>query len=400
MDGVVPQHVPDTTIFQVQPETAAIDGVHHFAYKGKDYFVTWSKRSLTVLDLTGAVLSLEGHTSPVTSAKYLDLKGEPYIISLSADSCQLWSLKKEQFTELFKPRSRSSRILPLFIDEECRVIEWSPFNRTIKIWNVEKGESPAILDAHSKPVKGVDLFDFKGERRVLSWGEDGVLCVWSGKSYKLLHRFEEHTQAIRGARFYPMDGGCGSIVSWAEDGTVRMWEAEAREEWPAFQADPGVGDGQFFVLKKRLHFLTYASSTVLCVWSMPVESPISYLQGHQASINGAHCLTLGGESRLLTHSEDATLRLWNPEDGECLFIFKGHRGAIVGVKLVTLGSGLHAVSYSEDGTLRLWDLAGHALTRTWVGHSSGVIGAQLVTLDGESKIISWSRDRTIRVWKI
>ena len=233
---------------------------------------------------------------------------------------------------------------------------------------------------HRSPISGIDAFSVN---YIATAGYDSQVILWDARSGRALAR-ARHDHLVNQCRFSP--------------------------------------DGRFL--------LTASSDYSARVWSMPLLTPVSVLQGHEDDVEMASWSSAG--SRIATASRDYRIRIFGP-DGTHQRTIAGHDADVLSVEW--LGEGRELVSSSEDGTVRRWDVAtGEELERyplggetdTVVVTSSGTIFAgndrgEILTLRDENvsalpchdagikrlalqeqsrRLMSASYDRTVKVWSI
>ena len=217
---------------------------------------------------------------------------------------------------------------------------------TLKVWNLESGETLRTLEGHPDPVYGV-VVTADGKRAV-SASVDQTLKVWDLESGHALRTLKGHSFAVTSVTV-TADGR--RTVSASLDETLKVWDTESG---------------------RVLHTL----------------------EGHSDSVIGV-AVTADGK-RAVSASYDQSLKVWDLEGGRELRTLKGHSSAIYGVAVTA--DGKWAVSASKDKTLKVWDLEGGWELRTLEGHSSAVNGVA-VTLDWRGAV-SVSEDQTLKVWDL
>src|SRR5262249_25264492 len=103
-------------------------------------------------------------------------------------------------------------------------------DRTVRLWDREKGEVVLRLNGHDREVFAV-AFSPDG-RRALSGGADRVVRLWDLATGKELRRCEGHANCVVCVGF--ADGGrvllTGSSQYRGADRVLRRWDADAGKE--------------------------------------------------------------------------------------------------------------------------------------------------------------------------
>jgi WD40 repeat protein len=240
----------------------------------------------------------------------------------------------------------TDRVLGVALTPDGRRAVSASYDGTLRVWDLESGQSVNTLEGHTHWVWGVTLTP--DGRRAVSACEDCMLRVWDLKSGRSVGTLEGHTRGVRGVAVTP-DGR--RAVSASYDRTLRVWDLES---------------GQ-------------------CV---------NTLEGHTREVRGV--AVAPGGCRAVSASADGTLRVWDLKSGQCVNTLEGHTGWVLGVALTP--DGRRAVSASADRTLRVWDLKSGQCVNTLEGHNDWVRGVA-VTPD-ERWAVSASYDRTLRVWDL
>jgi|GEM_PF-6740952 len=104
------------------------------------------------------------------------------------------------------------------------ILTWSG-DWTLRRWDLHTGELVQILSDSKRTRSGfggirgaVEISD----QRIVSWGFDGVINVWSQQSTEPVHRLVGHTQPVNGV----LEIEPGKLLSWSGDMTFRIWNLE------------------------------------------------------------------------------------------------------------------------------------------------------------------------------
>src|SRR5271166_1143606 len=188
-------------------------------------------------------------------------------------------------------------------------------DRTLRVWDLEVGQSLRTLEGHSNAVVGVAITP--GGRRAVSASYDGTLRVWNLESGQSLCTLEGHTWYVNAVAVTP---DSRRAVSGSDDQTLRVWDLESGQS-------------------------------------------LSTLEGHTNTVR-AVAVTPDGR-RAVSGSHDRTLRVWDLESGQTLRTLQGHTGWIKAVAATP--DGRRVVSGSSDRTLRVWDLESGKQIATFTG---------------------------------
>ncbi|KAJ4301053.1 U3 small nucleolar RNA-associated protein 13 [Kalmusia sp. IMI 367209] len=304
----------------------------------------------------------------------------------------------------------------------------------IRIWDLHKRKSAAVLDSHVSVVRSLD---FSSEQNALvSGSRDKTLIIWDAEKWKA-KRTIAVLEALESAGFV----ASGHIVfSGGENGRIRLWSAETSQEITREQ-EPGI---ETDAIVEVLHYpdLPYLISAhadqVLNFHSLgSIEAPLleeiidplpvfRRVSGtHDEVIDLAY---IGSDKSLLalnTNSEDVRIvTLKEGEAGETttggryvgadVALLKGHEDLIISLDVDWSGHWL--ATGSKDNTARLWRIDpandSYACAAVLTGHAESLGAIALPhTVPPESSaaytdplshppayIITGSQDRTVKRW--
>merc|ERR1719233_2591292 len=97
--------------------------------------------------------------------------------------------------------------------------------RGVKIWNIQTGESEAVLEAHWDGVQGCAVSP--DSSTVVSASFDSTLKLWNIDSGQCIRTLKGHKDDVNACAVAP-DGSV--IVSASDDKTLKIWKPEL--QWP------------------------------------------------------------------------------------------------------------------------------------------------------------------------
>jgi WD40 repeat protein len=106
------------------------------------------------------------------------------------------------------------------------------WDKTLRVWDLESGQSLRKLEGHSFGVNGVAITP--DGRRAVSASGDKTLRVWDLESGQSLRTLEGHSSDVNGVAITP-DGRRAVSASW--DKTLRVWDLESGKELALLTAD-------------------------------------------------------------------------------------------------------------------------------------------------------------------
>jgi len=259
---------------------------------------------------------------------------------------------------------------------------------TLRVWDLESGQSVRTLAGHVHWVTGVAVTP--DGTRAISASSDRTLRVWDLESGQSMRTLEGHKDRVNAVAVTP-DGT--RAVSASSDQTLRVWDLESGRLVRNLKGHADVVHAVAITADGHVAISGSADHT-LRVWDLEGGQLVRTLVGHMDGVNAVVAMPDG--RRALSASADQTLRLWNLETGQSVRTLEGHTSSVTAVMLMP--DGRRAISGSADHTLRTWDLESGRLMRTLEGHTDWVT-AVVVPLDGR-RAISASADRTLRMWDL
>jgi WD40 repeat protein len=344
----------------------------------------WLRPLTPSLTQSGGFLigTLEGHTDLV-QAVAVTPDGRRAVSASSDRTLRLWDLESGQTLRALDGHSGSVQAVAVTSDGR-RAVSGSD-DGTLRMWDLESGQTLRTLQGHTGPVQAVAV-TLDG-RRAVSASSDRELRIWDLESGETLRTLNGHQGPVNAA--VTPDGR--RAVSASSDRTVCLWELESGQMLHALKGHTNWIQAVVVTPCGR-RAVSGSSDCTLRIWDLESSQTLRKLEGHGSWVQ-AVVVTPDGR-RAVSASNDRRLRVWDLKSAQTQLVLEGHEEGVSAVALTPDGN--YAVSASHDRTLRLWDLKTGQSLRTFWGHTSPV-QAVAVTFDG-SRVVSASSDRTLRVW--
>jgi WD40 repeat protein len=331
------------------------------------------------------VRTLEGHTGRI-NAVAVTSDGR-FAVSVSDDeTLKVWNIEKGETVRTLEGHTGSVNEVAVMPDGRFAVS--ASHDRTLKVWNIEKGETVRTLEGHTDHVIAVAVTP--DGRFVVSASYDGTQKVWDIEKGEMVRTLEGYTNLVSAVAVMP-DGRFA--VSASCDWTLKVWDIEKGEmvhtlegHTDSVNAVAVTPDGRFAV--------SASSDWTLKVWDIEKGEMVRTLKGHTNWVN-AVAVTPDGRFAV-SASRELALKVWDIEKGEMVRTLEGHTGWVNAVAMTP--DSRFAVSASGDRTLKVWDIEKGEMVRTLEGHT-GSVSAVAVKPDGRFAV-SVSLDMTLKVWDI
>lgn len=268
------------------------------------------------------------------------------LLSKRRDICPL-SANREYFNrskisfESLSPNGHLDSVNCVMYSSDGRNLASGSYDNTVRIWNLESGES-RILKGHSSYVYSVVYSP--DSKHLASGSFDNTVRIWNLETGDC-RVLEGHSERVTSVVFSP-DGK--HLASGSYDHTVRIWDLES---------------GKSRALKGHSLWVTSV-----------VFSP-----------DGKH---------LASGSYDHTVRIWNLDSGDCC-VLDDHSGW--GFSLAYSPNGKQLAIGSSENTVRIWNLESGDC-RLLEGHSDWVLSVAF-SPNGK-QLATGSRDCTVQIFDL
>jgi U3 small nucleolar RNA-associated protein 13 len=304
----------------------------------------------------------------------------------------------------------------------------------IRIWDLHKKKSAAVLDSHVSVVRSLDFS--LTQNTLVSGSRDKTLILWDARTWKL----KRTLAALEGIESVGFSRDGQLIYSGGENGCIRLWATATggeltREQAPGLETDAIVdilhyGSMPYLISVHADQILKYHSLA-------PVEPP--FVEGKIdplpifRRVSGTHdevidLAYVGPDKSLLalnTNSEDVRIVSLEATDannsegkyfGADVAVLKGHEDIIICLDVDWSGHWL--ATGAKDNTARLWrldpqnnsytchgTLTGHAesLGAIALPHITPPVGSPAYTdplSHPPQYLVTGSQDRTVKRWDI
>lgn len=251
-------------------------------------------------------------------------------------------------------------------------------------------------------------------KKILSWGDDHFVRVWTDKGESLLNI--KHKDNVRGAKF---NKDQSIILSWSDDRTAILWDGFNGQRLSLEMLHDGPVRGASFSLDETT-IVTRDDEEIIRVWKRQETRPLTRFYPDEETVNTSRsdrlkpgCSTQDGTAyirdpdkwkqarafkharpvmgcdynseygKLLTWTSKFDLQLWNVESGNVLFempVNKYFNGAVIAA------TGDRILSWYSDGAAQIWDLPNNQLLAE-LSHPNQIKGA--ILNQTEDKILVW-----------
>lgn len=340
----------------------------------------WLRPKTATLTSPGGPLirTLEGHTDGVSAVVRVD--GHRVLSGSRDATLRLWDVETGETVRRFE--GHLGWVTSVALLDSQRALSGAG-DGTLRIWNLETGDSLRVLEGHSAGVNAVASWS---GRWAVSASEDKTLRVWdlqSGEALRILKGHQDQVTAVA-----VLDGR--RALSGSADTTLRLWDLQTGEMMGILEGHTGGVSSIVPLDPKRV--LSASQDGTLRVWDLETRESLRTLGKPPDWLTAVDLLD---GRRALTASLFGTLQLWDLETGEALQAIKNmHSEPTQGMVLL---DGRRAVSISDDWTLRVWDLEAAGATPVSEFHPMVVVDVRILEPD---RAVSMGYDKTLRIWDL
>ncbi len=302
-------------------------------------------------------------------------------------------------------------------------------DKTVRVWDVERGKVCHILIGHEDEVTSVTI---SGDGKLLASGsKDKTVCVWDVESGKKRHRLTGHEEWVWDVTL-STDGKW--LASGSRDNRIQVWDSGEHVRILTghnyfvnsvtfspdgkILASAGSLDETILLwdvqrgkllrgLTEHKHGVTYvvfspngnqvASGSPegdILISDIKMGKILNRFNGHKGGVTSI--MFRPDSTQLVSSSNDKTVRLWSVEADKPLYRCGGHKEYVTNVMFSPDGSQL--VSASWDSTILLWNTQTSEVIYKFIEHESNV---ESVTFSPDgSQLASVSSDGTVLLWGV
>ncbi|MFI2345753.1 caspase family protein [Streptomyces sp. NPDC019443] len=365
--------------------------------RGRPWGPRWATGTLVHPAL---IITLSGHTGPVTAVACTTIDGRPHAITTGKDeTVRVWDLTDGTTrTTLPGHTGRVSAVACTTINDRPYAVT-SGDDTTVRVWDLANSTQQATLAGHTNWVNAIACTTIDGHPHAITTSSDHTIRVWDLTDGTTRTTLTGHTAWVLAVACTTIDGRPHAITTSA-DTTVRVWDLT---DGTTRTTLTGHTNSVFAVacatIDGRPHVVTTSADTTVRVWDLTNGAQHGTLTGHTNWVNAIACATIDNRPHAVSGSADYTARVWDLTS-RTQRILTGHTNWLRAVACTTINDRPHAVTTGDDHTVRVWDLTEQTSVITLTGHTNWVFAVACTSIDGRPHAITGSGDQTVRVWDL
>ncbi|BFZ56812.1 substrate-specific activator of APC-dependent proteolysis [Savitreella phatthalungensis] len=163
------------------------------------------------------------------------------------------------------------------------------------------------LRAHRQEVCGLKWNCEDGQ--LASGGNDNKLIIWDGLSETPLHKFSQHTAAVKAIAWNPHQRGVLGSGGGTQDRTIKFWNTLVGRQLSEIDTGSQVCNLAWSKTSNELVSTHGYSENQVVVWKYPNMSQVASLTGHTYRV--LYLAMSPDGQNIVTGAGDETLRFWN-----------------------------------------------------------------------------------------
>jgi len=298
-------------------------------------------------------------------------------------SSQVTSAQDESIKTL---TGHTSEVASVSFGPDVKYLASSSGDKTIKIWDVEKGTCIKTLEGHTSFVRSVS---FSPDGKYLASGSlDKTIKIWDVEKGTCIETLKGHTDWVNSVSYRPDGKYLASGTSYE----IKIWDVEKGTCIKTLRGHISEVSSISFSLDGK--YLASSFNKKINIWDVGNGTCIKTLKRHTSYVWSVSFNPDG--KYLASGSGDKTIKIWDVEKGTCIKTLTGHTDGVSSISFSP--DGKYLASSSGDKTIKIWDVEKENCIKTLSGHTKSVWSVSF-SPDGKY-LASSSVDKTIKIWEV
>ncbi len=343
-----------------------------------------------------------GHSKALTSLCFS--KNNKYIVTASHDkTVKIWNIENGEsekdfvfddvvYSVTFSPDGKK-----ILYEKSSQVFDSAPIEskvKEIRLQNIIPQSEPIVLNK-IEIDDSVHYADFSpNDQLAVSSYANGYIAIWNTNNRKCIRSINAHgSHHVNTVKF---NHSGDYVITSSSDGLIRIWRVKDGECLITIKGHNESVTSAFFDFNDEKIISTSTDSTIR-IWNKYGEcknvltKDDFYITIAAISPDGTIIASNASEG------DDNYILIWDVNSGEIVKCLAGHKGEITSLSFSSKGDYLVSGSGLNDYTIRIWDIKNGNCLKVLTGHCDIVCSVEFSHDD--SLILSASWDNTIKIWE-
>jgi len=201
-------------------------------------------------------------------------KDKSKLLIWTEHAIKIWDLTRKEY--LFSTRGSDWILKAKFNTNENKILalyghHGGYWRKNVKLWDINNSRKPLFTVGHNSQFINGASFS-KDNTKILTWGYDGKVKLWSTENGKLL-RVLKHRGRVSGVKFLKNQ----KILSWtglntnienSNKSSIYLWDIKYQTKKPLFILKHHGIIENIKVSKNEKEFLSYGSDNIVKLWKV------------------------------------------------------------------------------------------------------------------------------------
>ncbi|MEU2630379.1 hypothetical protein, partial [Kitasatospora sp. NPDC007106] len=270
------------------------------------------------------------------------------------------------------------------------------WDNTVRLWNVETGETERVLIGHSGSVNTVCSVTVEGRTLLASASGDGTVRLWDPVDGTVVRTFPGQSMLGACVSNVVIDGR--PLIAVSDQGfTLCFWDpatGSLEHRGAVF------GLGRNVVVVEGHTFLVVDDEGTVRLWDVLTGRPERELAGRCHELWAVTAMDIDGRTMLVGTGGHGTVWLWDAATGRLDHALPGHAGGSRAACAVTVDGRTLLATGGSDALVKLWDPVSGTVERVLRGHTDAVRDLCTVEVGGRTLLASCGHDNSVRLWDL
>ncbi|MFB7608137.1 trypsin-like peptidase domain-containing protein [Streptomyces gardneri] len=272
-------------------------------------------------------------------------------------------------------------------------------DHTIRLWDVDTGETLRVLAGHTGPVRALACLSGGAATALAGAGSDHTIRLWDPATGTAVRTMSGHTAYINALCPVPVDDRM-LLASASNDHMIRLWDVDSGETLRVLAGHNGpVRALAHLTLDDRMLLASAGTDASIRLWDPATEHGVRVLDADTDWINALCPVDAGGRTLLASAGNGRMISLWDPVTGSIVHTVEQHTDWVRTLTSFTEAGRTVVASGGHDNAVRLWESGtGRIVHDGFDGHTDWVTSVCALEGADHTLLASGGNDSAIRLW--